>query len=212
MYPVVAATRPPDGLGYTSSQIATTLLLTSPVLLIVQLVGYPILSTRFSYTALWGSSSVMFLLVYLAYPFALLLPTGSWLQWSCICGLLGIRISAVVIGYTSLAVLVRALQACAGFSTFASLTITTAGTGRATRCERSHRIHRTSCCISKPGNRPCARGRPVVLGPHQPPRRPTGSNDSSKCGKMPDSSCQQLDAHISLLSLCSCALYQRYRS
>ncbi|KAF1818301.1 MFS general substrate transporter [Dissoconium aciculare CBS 342.82] len=105
MYPVVAATLPPIGLGYTSIQVATTLLLTSPVLFAVQLIGYPILSTRFSYTKLWGLSSILFLFVYLACPFAILLPAGSWLQWSSFCGLLAIRISAVVIGYTSLAVL-----------------------------------------------------------------------------------------------------------
>jgi hypothetical protein len=108
MYPAIAATRRPIGLGFSSNDIAKTLLFLSPVVFIVQFFGYPMLSKRLTYTTLWRVSSILFLVVYVSFPFTTELPTKSWLQWSYLYLLLAARITAVVIGYTSVAILVRA--------------------------------------------------------------------------------------------------------
>lgn len=108
MYPAIAATSPPIGLGFSSNEIAKTLLFLSPVVFTVQFVGYPVLSKRLTYANLWRISSVFFLVVYMAFPFLMELPNKSYLQWSCLYLLLAMRISAVVIGYTSVAILVSA--------------------------------------------------------------------------------------------------------
>lgn len=108
MYPAIAATKLPIGLGFTSSEIARTLLFLSPIVLTVQFVGYPMLSQRLTYATLWRISSIFFLVVYISFGFVLELPNKSLLQWSCLYLLLGMRIAAVVIGYTSVAILVRA--------------------------------------------------------------------------------------------------------
>ena len=109
MYPAIAATSQPTGLGFSSSEIAKTLLFLSPVVLTVQFVGYPALSTRLTYATLWRISSILFLVVYMIFPFTMDLPNKSYLQWSFLCLLLAFRVSAVVIGYTSVAILVSAL-------------------------------------------------------------------------------------------------------
>ncbi|KAL1588455.1 hypothetical protein WHR41_03127 [Cladosporium halotolerans] len=105
MYPAIAATKLPIGLGFTSSDIARTLLFLGPIVLTVQFVGYPMLSQRLTYATLWRISSILFLVVYISFGFVLELPNKSLLQWSCLYLLLGMRIAAVVIGYTSVAIL-----------------------------------------------------------------------------------------------------------
>lgn len=106
MYPAIAATSQPVGLGFSSSEIARTLLFLSPIVLTVQFVVYPKLSKRFSYPTLLRASSILFLIVYISFPFVVGLSSKSWLQWICLLVLLAIRITAVVIGYTSMAILV----------------------------------------------------------------------------------------------------------
>ncbi|KAL2752847.1 hypothetical protein ACRALDRAFT_213193 [Sodiomyces alcalophilus JCM 7366] len=80
MYPAIAATRQPIGLGFSSSEIAKTLLFLSPVVLAIQFVGYPALSKRLTYATLWRTSSILFLVVYMSFPLTIELPNKSWLH------------------------------------------------------------------------------------------------------------------------------------
>lgn len=107
MYPAIAATKQPVGLGFSSSEIAKTLLFLSPVVLVTQFVGYPVFSRRLTYATLWRISSILFLVVYLSFPVTVELPSKSLLQWGYLYFFLAIRIAAVVVGYTSVAILVR---------------------------------------------------------------------------------------------------------
>lgn len=108
MYPVIAATDEPIGLGFTPGQIAQSLLFLGPVVLIVQLLCFPSLAKRMTYVGLWRMSSGMFCAAYVLFP---LLVTGVprtpvAVQAVELAIVLGIRVAAVVIGYTSIAILV----------------------------------------------------------------------------------------------------------
>ncbi|GIZ45926.1 hypothetical protein CKM354_000907200 [Cercospora kikuchii] len=107
MYPVIAASAPPIGYGFTAKQIARSLLVLGPFAIFTQLVCYPWLSKRVSYVSSWRISSVLFLFIYGIFP---LLPgpesAPAWLEWMCLLFALAIRIAGLVIGYTSIAVLV----------------------------------------------------------------------------------------------------------
>lgn len=110
MYPVIAASAPPIGYGFTAKQIARSLLVLGPFAIFTQLVCYPWLSKRVSYVSSWRISSVLFLFIYGIFP---LLPgpesAPAWLEWMCLLFALAIRIAGLVIGYTSIAVLVSSL-------------------------------------------------------------------------------------------------------
>lgn len=76
-----------------------------PVIFLVQLFGYPLLNARFSTLTLWLTSSAVFASIY---PLFSLLPmiTGASIRWASLLLLLAIRIAFVVVGYTSLNILV----------------------------------------------------------------------------------------------------------
>lgn len=96
----------PQGLGFTSSQIATTLSAMGPVLLLAQFVGYPMLSSRFRPSTIWKWSVTAYVLIY---PMISAVPhlTGRLVTWSVLLVLLTGRFVANVAAYTSMAVMVR---------------------------------------------------------------------------------------------------------
>ncbi|KAI9044184.1 MFS general substrate transporter [Aspergillus affinis] len=102
---------PPVGLGFSSSQIATTLASMGPVLLFAQLVGYPTLANRFRPLILWQWSTVTFIVLY---PILSLLPqltvpsVARPVLWLVLFSLLMGRFVANVVAYTSMAVMVVA--------------------------------------------------------------------------------------------------------
>lgn len=117
MYPVIAASAPPIGYGFTAKQIARSLLVLGPFAIFTQLVCYPWLSKRVSYVSSWRISSVMFLFIYGIFPFVPGPQTApAWLEWTCLLLALSVRIAGLVIGYTSIAVLVSLLRCLSTFS------------------------------------------------------------------------------------------------
>lgn len=110
-YAVFAATPNPAGLSFTSNDIAFSLSLMGPVILIAQLVLFPFLCRYFSALGLWRTSAAFFAVVY---PIFSLLPQISesnegrmrTAQWTLLLVLLGIRFATNVVAYTSMAVLV----------------------------------------------------------------------------------------------------------
>ena len=106
MYPVIAATEQPIGLGFSSNTIAQSLMILCPFLVLFQIGIYPQLSKWLSYGALWRLSSLVFIAVYLAFGFIPSLNGSPSLQLICLYALLAIRVGAVVVGYTSVAILV----------------------------------------------------------------------------------------------------------
>lgn len=77
-----------------------------PVIFLVQLLGYPFLNARFNTLTLWITSAGAFAVVY---PLFSLLPSArmAWARWAGLMVLLAVRFSFVVVGYTSLNILVR---------------------------------------------------------------------------------------------------------
>jgi hypothetical protein len=161
MYPLIAATAPPIGLGFSSHQIARSLLVLGPVVLLIQLICYPWLAKRLSYVSLWRLSALMFLAAYVGLPLLPLLKAGTALQWVCLCTTLGCRVAAVVIGYTSIAILV-----CPFRNTFLSeLILHLVDRDVASQqkgCDRRLCANSYICCA---GDRTNYRRRTVVLGP-----------------------------------------------
>lgn len=110
-YAVFAATSNPAGLSFSSKDIALSLSLMGPVILIAQLVLFPFLCRYFSALGLWRTSAAFFAVVY---PIFSLLPQISeshegrmrTAQWTLLLVLLGVRFATNVVAYTSMAVLV----------------------------------------------------------------------------------------------------------
>ena len=110
-YAVFAATPNPAGLSFTSNDIALSLSLMRPVILITQVVLFPLLCRYFSALGLWRTSAAFFAVVY---PIFSLLPQLSeshkegmvTAQWTILLVLLGVRFATNVVAYTSMAVLV----------------------------------------------------------------------------------------------------------
>ncbi|RAL01131.1 MFS transporter [Aspergillus ibericus CBS 121593] len=106
-------TSPPVGLGFTSAQIAKTLSCMSPVLLLAQFVGYPILSRYLSPLGLWRWSTVTFILVYPLFPFLPRLTAPSVdrpVLWAALLLILAGRFVAIVVAYTSMAVMLNQMS------------------------------------------------------------------------------------------------------
>lgn len=112
IYPIFAASPGGVGLGFSSPDIATSLSLMGPVILVAQLILFPFLSNRFSALTTWRASAVTFAVVY---PVVSLLPQlelgghhmTQTIRWIMLLGLLTVRFVANVVAYTSIAVLVR---------------------------------------------------------------------------------------------------------
>lgn len=94
------------GLGFRPKDIATSLSLMGPVIFIAQLWGYPFLNSRLDTLKLWYISSVGFATVY---PLVSLMPMiqQEGMRWVCLQLLLAVRFVGLVIGYTSLNILVN---------------------------------------------------------------------------------------------------------
>ena len=112
IYAVFAATSGAAGLGFSSGDIAFSLSLMGPCILVAQLVLFPHLNNCFSTLTLWRFSAAV---LAIAYPLFSLLPhvansqhgEGRTGLWICLLILLAVRFTANVVGYTSMAVLVR---------------------------------------------------------------------------------------------------------
>lgn len=112
IYPIFAASPRQNGLQFSSKDIAASLSVMGPIILVVQLLLYPYLNDHFSSLSLWRASAAAFAIVY---PIFSLLPhisevnhgTGRILQWAVLLIFLAIRFAANVVGYTSISVLVK---------------------------------------------------------------------------------------------------------
>ncbi|KAF7507756.1 hypothetical protein GJ744_010185 [Endocarpon pusillum] len=94
------------GLGFRPKDIATSLSLMGPVIFIAQLWGYPFLNSRLDTLKLWYISSAGFATVY---PLVSLMPMiqQEGMRWVCLQLLLAVRFMSLVVGYTSLNILVN---------------------------------------------------------------------------------------------------------
>ena len=106
MYPVIAATHAPAGLGLSSNEIASSLAFVSPVIFFVQIIGYPMISRRISILNMWRLAAVLTSTVYCLAPPIIRIGSDQ-VRWTMLMALLGLRFVTVVIGWTSIAVLVR---------------------------------------------------------------------------------------------------------
>ncbi|PWY95192.1 MFS general substrate transporter [Aspergillus sclerotioniger CBS 115572] len=108
-----STTSPPVGLGFTSAQIARTLSCMSPVLLLTQFVGYPMLSRHFPPLSLWRWSAFIYIVFY---PLFSLLPrlTAPSVDrpalWVVLMFIMTGRFAANVVAYTSMAVMLNQMS------------------------------------------------------------------------------------------------------
>ena len=100
------------GLGFSAPEIASSLSLMGPTIFIVQLVGFPLLNSRFTTLTLWRGSAIM---ISVLYPLFSLLPhlnpnkdkgAENGTQWVFLILLLWGRFAVIIIGYTSISILV----------------------------------------------------------------------------------------------------------
>ncbi|CAG8950776.1 hypothetical protein HYFRA_00002990 [Hymenoscyphus fraxineus] len=111
-YPIFASTPPPNGLGFTSSEIGLTLSVMGPIVLGSSLVIFPFLNNRVSTVRLSQFTAAIFAIVYILFS---LIPdvsthdpqTTRVLQISALFSLMGIRFATNVIAYTSLGILLN---------------------------------------------------------------------------------------------------------